>query len=112
MFGKKKDKATDDAAPAAELKKAKVKEPKVKAAKEPKVKAAKEPKVKAAKEPKVKAPKAAKKKTPNAALVGKSGPNFLAAHVEKIALGVIALAVGYLIYSGLSQRGLSQLQQP
>ncbi len=66
---------------------------------------------KPAKVVKEKAPAKTKSKKSKASS-GKSGPNFFAAHVEKLILGVVVAATGYVIYDGISRKGYPTDRQP
>lgn len=72
-----------------------------------KAEAAEKP-AKAVKEKAPSKPKAKKSKVSS----GKSGPNFFAAHVEKLILGLVVAAAGYVIYDGISRKGYPNDRQP
>lgn len=66
---------------------------------------------KPAKAVKEKAPSKPKAKKTKAS-AGKSGPNFLALHVEKLVLGLVVAAAGYVVYDGFSRGGYPTERQP
>jgi hypothetical protein len=43
---------------------------------------------------------------------GKSGPNFFAAHIEKLMLGLVVAAAGYVVYDGISRKGYPADREP
>ena len=54
----------------------------------------------------------AKPKKAKAVSSGKSGPNFFAAHVEKLIMVLVAAAAGYFIYDGISRNGYPADREP
>ena len=52
------------------------------------------------------------KKSKGGSSSGKSGPNFFAAHIEKLIMGVVVAAAGYLVYAGFSGAGYPTDRDP
>ena len=54
----------------------------------------------------------AKPKKAKAVSSGKSGPNFFAAHIEKLIMALIVAAAGYFVYDGISRQGYPADREP
>lgn len=55
---------------------------------------------------------ASKPKKSKGSSSGKSGPNFFAAHIEKLVMGLVVAAAGYLVYAGISGKGYPTDREP